>query len=59
MSASFDGRDRIVLHPGDAVLVRMSRWPLPMVCHRDPTTDWFTSIREVLHWNERTIQKPR
>ena len=33
--------------------IRISRWPLSMVCHTDATADWFASVREVLHWNER------
>ena len=30
MWASFDGKDRVQLGPGDAVVIRMSRWPLPV-----------------------------
>ncbi|KAF8058897.1 NAD kinase 3 [Scenedesmus sp. PABB004] len=29
--ASFDGKDRTELGPGDAVVVRLSRWPVPSV----------------------------
>ena len=54
--ASFDGRGRTALHPGDSVRVSLSRWPMPTVCARDATADWFMSARETLHWNERRVQ---
>ena len=54
--ASFDGRDRTELLPGDAVHIALSRWPMPTVCSRDCTTDWVSSIRNTLHWNERRTQ---
>ena len=54
--ASFDGRDRTELLPGDAVHIALSRWPMPTVCSRDSTTDWVSSIRNTLHWNERRTQ---
>jgi NAD kinase len=55
--ASFDGRARAVLRPGDAVVVRASRWPVPMACSLDASHDWFLSVREGLHWNRRQAQK--
>jgi NAD+ kinase len=54
--ASFDGRGRVPLAPGDSVRVRLSRWPMPTVCAGDATADWFSSVRETLHWNERRVQ---
>jgi NAD+ kinase len=54
--ASFDGRDRTELRPGDSVHIALSRWPMPTVCSRDSTTDWVGSIRNTLHWNERRTQ---
>jgi NAD+ kinase len=54
--ASFDGRVRVALAPGDSVRVRLSRWPMPTVCAGDATADWFASVRETLHWNERRVQ---
>jgi hypothetical protein len=38
--ASFDGRHRATLNPGDSLLISMSRWPLPSICRLDGTTDW-------------------
>jgi len=56
---SFDGRNRVELHPGDSVLISMSRWPLPSICRADGTSDWFEGVRSVLQWNSRTAsQKP-
>lgn len=54
---SFDGKGRQPLGPGDSVVVYLSQSPVPMVCHLDASHDWFTSVREGLHWNRRTIQK--
>ena len=54
--ASFDGRGRTALRPGDSVRVALSRWPMPTVCAADATADWFASARETLHWNERRVQ---
>ncbi len=56
MWASFDGKDRQALGPGDAVMVRMSRWPVPTVCSKDVSRDWFSGVREGLHWNVRKPQ---
>ena len=41
---SFDGRARQPLWPGDSVLIRMSPWPVPMVCSLDASHDWFLSV---------------
>lgn len=55
--ASFDGKDRTELAPGDAVVVRLSRWPVPSVAaEADPSGDWFSAVRECLHWNLRKVQ---
>ncbi|KAJ3216608.1 hypothetical protein HDU67_009215 [Dinochytrium kinnereticum] len=56
--ASFDGRHRIELRQGDAIVVSLGRWPVPTVCDVDQSSDWFESLRRCLHWNERTRQKP-
>lgn len=56
MYCSFDGKDRQELRPGDALVVRLSRWPVPSVCSSDHTRDWFRSVRETLHWNVRKQQ---
>jgi NAD kinase len=54
---SFDGKSRKHLRPGDSVVVYSSQSPVPMVCHLDASHDWFTSVREGLDWNRRTVQK--
>ena len=54
--ASFDGRDRTELRPGDAVHISLSRWPMPTICSRDSTADFVFSITHTLHWNERRTQ---
>ena len=54
--ASFDGRGRTELLPGDSVRIALSRWPMPTVCAADASADWFAGVRETLHWNERREQ---
>ncbi|GLC39749.1 hypothetical protein PLESTF_001898000 [Pleodorina starrii] len=56
MWCSFDGKDRQALNAGDAVVIRMSAWPVPTVCSRDASRDWFSGVREGLHWNMRRLQ---
>ncbi|GAB2287048.1 NAD kinase 1 [Dionaea muscipula] len=54
--ASFDGKGRRKLEPGDALLCSMATWPVPMACQGDSTSDFLRSIHEGLHWNLRKIQ---
>ncbi|XP_052188859.1 NAD(H) kinase 1-like [Diospyros lotus] len=54
--ASFDGKDRKMLAPGDALVCSMARWPVPTACQVDSTTDFLRSIRDCLHWNSRKSQ---
>ncbi|GMH11471.1 hypothetical protein Nepgr_013312 [Nepenthes gracilis] len=54
--ASFDGKGRKKLEPGDALLCSMAPWPVPTACQVDSTSDFLDSIREGLHWNLRKIQ---
>lgn len=51
--ASFDGRHRTALHPGDSLLISMSRWPVPSICRLDGTTDWFDGVRRYAHTRTR------
>eukprot|EP00276_Gloeochaete_wittrockiana_P009104 CAMPEP_0184644828 /NCGR_PEP_ID=MMETSP0308-20130426/1462_1 /TAXON_ID=38269 /ORGANISM="Gloeochaete witrockiana, Strain SAG 46.84" /LENGTH=370 /DNA_ID=CAMNT_0027073545 /DNA_START=64 /DNA_END=1176 /DNA_ORIENTATION=- len=51
--ASFDGRRRTELSPGDSILVSMSPHPLPSVCKVNETADWFNSLYECLGWADR------
>ncbi|PNT73621.1 hypothetical protein BRADI_2g61240v3 [Brachypodium distachyon] len=54
--ASFDGKDRKQLAPGDALICSISPWPVPTACLVDSTTDFLHSIHEGLHWNLRKTQ---
>ncbi|RKP06420.1 ATP-NAD kinase-like domain-containing protein [Thamnocephalis sphaerospora] len=56
--ASFDGRNRIQLNHGDSIVVTAGRYPVITVSRENQSTDWFSSLREVLNWNERKMQKP-
>lgn len=53
-----DGRSRVELAANDSVAIRMSDYCVPVVCRNDETSDWFHSVTEILHWNERKQQKP-
>ncbi|KAL9455145.1 hypothetical protein AB3S75_010536 [Citrus x aurantiifolia] len=54
--ASFDGKDRKQLAPGDALVCSMAPWPVPTACQVDSTDDFFRSIHDGLHWNLRKTQ---
>ncbi|KAI9196555.1 hypothetical protein LWI28_024890 [Acer negundo] len=54
--ASFDGKDRKQLAPGDALVCSMAPWPVPTACSVDSTDDFFRSIHDGLHWNLRKTQ---
>ncbi|GMN26243.1 hypothetical protein TIFTF001_001231 [Ficus carica] len=54
--ASFDGKDRKQLRPGDALVCSMAPWPVPTACLVDSTNDFLRSIHEGLHWNLRKTQ---
>ncbi|KAI8808813.1 ATP-NAD kinase-like domain-containing protein [Cladochytrium replicatum] len=56
--ASFDGRHRVQLQPGDSIQVLASRYPVPTVCSgEDQSADWFESLERCLGWNKRERQK--
>lgn len=57
--ASFDGRHRLKLERGDALVVQTSEYPVPTMCNKNQTSDWFGGLRRSLGWNERAayIQK--
>ncbi|KAF2838206.1 putative NAD+ kinase [Patellaria atrata CBS 101060] len=56
--ASFDGRDRVELCPGDYVTISASRYPFPSVLPLDrKRADWIDSISRTLNWNSRQRQK--
>lgn len=56
--ASFDGRERVELCPGDYVTISASRYPFANVMQQGRRNeDWVSSISEKLNWNSR--QKPK
>ncbi|KAI1907354.1 hypothetical protein LOZ53_005321 [Ophidiomyces ophidiicola] len=57
--ASFDGRERMELLPGDYVTVSASRFPFANVMtSNNRSGDWIESISRTLNWNTREKQKP-
>ncbi|KAI9370784.1 ATP-NAD kinase-like domain-containing protein [Aspergillus egyptiacus] len=56
--ASFDGRQRVELLPGDYVTVSASRYPFANVLPSDGRgDDWMRSLSKTLNWNTRQRQK--
>lgn len=56
--ASFDGRERVELKPGDYVTISASRYPFANILpHGRRSEDWVSSIRRTLQWNSRQRQK--
>ncbi|KAK5118874.1 hypothetical protein LTR62_000083 [Meristemomyces frigidus] len=56
--ASFDGKERAELKPGDYVTISASRFPFPSVLPLDrKSEDWVDSISRTLNWNNRQRQK--
>ncbi|KAF2264855.1 putative NAD kinase [Lojkania enalia] len=56
--ASFDGKERTELRPGDYVTISASRYPFPSVLPLDrKRQDWVDSISRTLQWNSRQRQK--
>lgn len=56
--ASFDGREQTELQRGDYLIIRVSKWPFVWIRESDGVADWFRSLAECLHWNDRRKQKP-
>ncbi|KAL8908952.1 MAG: hypothetical protein Q9207_000528 [Kuettlingeria erythrocarpa] len=56
--ASFDGRERVELQPGDYVTISASRYPFANVMPQGSSgEDWIGSISKTLNWNSRQKQK--
>ncbi|MCJ1407622.1 hypothetical protein MMC19_001693 [Ptychographa xylographoides] len=56
--ASFDGRERVELHPGDYVTISASRYPFANIMPQGRRSeDWVRSISRTLQWNSRQRQK--
>ncbi|KAI5294662.1 hypothetical protein KEM52_003514, partial [Ascosphaera acerosa] len=57
--ASFDGRSRTELKPGDYVSISASRYPFASVLPSgNRSREWIKSISSTLQWNERKRQRP-
>jgi len=57
-AVSFDGKHQRPLRRGDSIEIKMSYFPVPTVCRRDHTRDWFSSLDNALNFNLRSRQKP-
>jgi len=55
--ASFDGKNRQELKQGDSVVIKTSRWAVPVVCKTDESNEWFEKLANNLNWNVRMVQK--
>ncbi|KAI9846989.1 MAG: hypothetical protein M1837_003345 [Sclerophora amabilis] len=56
--ASFDGRERVELNPGDYVTISASRYPFAAIMPQGrENDDWVAGIRRTLQWNSRERQK--
>ncbi|CAD6506186.1 BgTH12-07116 [Blumeria graminis f. sp. triticale] len=56
--ASFDGRERVELRPGDYITISASRYPFASVMHpRRGSEEWIGRISDKLGWNTRQRQK--
>ncbi|KAL8770868.1 MAG: hypothetical protein Q9209_003519 [Squamulea sp. 1 TL-2023] len=56
--ASFDGRERVELNPGDYVTISASRYPFANIMPQGSSSeDWIASISRTLNWNSRQKQK--
>ena len=55
---TFDGRSRVRLKRGDALVVTASPYPLPTVLRLGNTADWFGGLRTHFNFNVRQRQKP-
>ncbi|RMD41956.1 hypothetical protein DV735_g3183, partial [Chaetothyriales sp. CBS 134920] len=56
--ASFDGRERVELFPGDYITISASRYPFAIVMPSGRSSEeWVGSISRTLQWNSRQRQK--
>lgn len=51
LRVSLDGARPFTMGPADELRVSQARFPLRVLCHRDPTGDWAKSITSLLHYN--------
>ena len=55
--AAFDGKHRTELRRGDSIKMRVSRFPVPLICKVSEGADFLASVKEGLFWNMRVAQK--
>eukprot|EP00164_Ancoracysta_twista_P002653 GFYU01003529.1.p1 GENE.GFYU01003529.1~~GFYU01003529.1.p1 ORF type:complete len:394 (+),score=69.79 GFYU01003529.1:178-1359(+) len=55
--AAFDGRHRVEITKEDAIVLRMSKFPVPAIIKDSNMGDWVNAISQGLHWNQRAHQK--
>jgi hypothetical protein len=55
---SYDATASVAMEKGSYVKLSTAAMPLPTLNSRALDGDWFQSIRDKLHWNVRTLQKP-
>ncbi|EFJ37483.1 hypothetical protein SELMODRAFT_76799 [Selaginella moellendorffii] len=53
---SFDGRERLQLGCGDALVCHLSSWPVPTACTLESTNAFLEGVKEGLYWNMRKLQ---
>ncbi|GAA5797922.1 hypothetical protein HPULCUR_003318 [Helicostylum pulchrum] len=52
IEVSIDGQEIFMLHKGEYVKVRMSKYPIPCVTHISDGSGWEKDINELLKWNQ-------
>ncbi|KYQ90860.1 NAD+ kinase family protein [Tieghemostelium lacteum] len=55
--ASFDGKNRQELKQGDQVIIKTSKWAVPVVSKTNESCEWFEKLADNLNWNVRMVQK--
>jgi hypothetical protein len=55
---SYDATASVAMEKGSYVKLSTAAMPVPTLNSRALDGDWFQSIRDKLHWNVRTLQKP-
>ena len=55
---SYDATASVAMEKGSYVKLSTAAMPVPTLNSLPLDGDWFQSIRDKLHWNVRTLQKP-
>eukprot|EP01090_Pellita_catalonica_P007848 TRINITY_DN18449_c0_g1_i1.p1 TRINITY_DN18449_c0_g1~~TRINITY_DN18449_c0_g1_i1.p1 ORF type:complete len:388 (+),score=57.71 TRINITY_DN18449_c0_g1_i1:25-1164(+) len=53
-----DGGHQVKLEVTEYVEIQTSKWPVPCINKTDHIGDWFKSLCDCLHWNDRKKQSP-